>query len=163
VTEQDKPEPADEYGRSKLAGEISYFPHLTIRCSFIGYPDPGERGLLAWFWNCPSPVPGYTKVLWNGLTTVALAHWIMTEGLTSFGLRHIHNPEIHNKRNILTLANKVWELGKDIIDVPEPQMSRVLVSDFKNTQVTKPLVDQMFEMKELGKKLWNFQSQLLYQ
>ena len=59
--EIDQVSPSDSYGLSKALGEITEFPHLTIRTSFVGLPDPKGRGLLAWAAN-EKVVTGYGKV-----------------------------------------------------------------------------------------------------
>jgi dTDP-4-dehydrorhamnose reductase len=67
----------DVYGRSKALGEIDYKNHLTIRTSIIG-PElrhPGS-GLFDWIMRQSGEVPGYSRVYWNGITTVDLARAI---------------------------------------------------------------------------------------
>ena len=43
------PDPVDLYGRSKLLGEVTHPPHLTIRTSMIGRELGTATGLLEWF------------------------------------------------------------------------------------------------------------------
>ena len=56
--------PTDSYGRSKAHGELTEWPHVTVRGSFIGF----EGGLLRWFLDQPkgATVPGYTDHGWSG-------------------------------------------------------------------------------------------------
>ncbi len=49
-SESDDPDPVDLYGRSKLLGEVSETPHLTVRSSIIGRELGGSTsGLIEWF------------------------------------------------------------------------------------------------------------------
>ncbi len=64
------PDPLDLYGRSKLLGEVTNGPHLTVRTSFIGF---GPRGLLSWLLKQQGGVPGYSHAFWNGLPVAAVA------------------------------------------------------------------------------------------
>ena len=47
--EDDPPDPVDLYGRSKLLGEVTRAPHLTLRTSIIGWQLTGAQGLAEWF------------------------------------------------------------------------------------------------------------------
>ena len=47
--ETDLPDAIDGYGRSKLLGEISYRPHLTLRTSIIGHELNKSLSLVDWF------------------------------------------------------------------------------------------------------------------
>jgi dTDP-4-dehydrorhamnose reductase len=67
----------DMYGRSKALGEIDSQDHLTIRTSIIGpeLKHPGS-GLFDWIMRQSGEVPGFSRVFWNGITTVDLARAI---------------------------------------------------------------------------------------
>ena len=58
------PTPTDWYGRSKVHGEMSLPPHVTVRGSFIGF----EGGLLRWLLDQPpnAVVDGYEDHVWTG-------------------------------------------------------------------------------------------------
>lgn len=77
----------DDYGRSKLAGEVYRAPHLTVRTSFIGW---GPRGLLADLQGA-RPVRASNRLLWSGHTvdTVADVLVMLAERETVIGLLHI--------------------------------------------------------------------------
>lgn len=79
------------YDRSKSLGEIINDKDLTFRMSIIG-PDmsPKGVGLFNWFYAQTGAISGYTKALWNGITTIELARGIqsaITQNLT--GLYHL--------------------------------------------------------------------------
>lgn len=72
--ESDNPDPVDLYGRSKLLGEVSRAPALTLRTSFIGH-EPGTRtSLLEWFLSRTSVVSGFTEAIYSGLTAIEFSH-----------------------------------------------------------------------------------------
>lgn len=130
-TETDIPNPRDMYGMSKFLGEITDYPHLTVRTSFIGYPDPKGRGLLAWFKDAPNPVPGYMQTWWNGITTVALAMLLMETLIPRLatGLVHVYNEHTICKGELLQIVNRVYDWHKEIIPTDEPRAFTTLLSD----------------------------------
>jgi dTDP-4-dehydrorhamnose reductase len=68
------PDPVDLYGLSKLLGEITTTPHLTLRTSLIGPQLGGREGLFAWFVaQRGRTVQGYANAVFSGLTTFAFA------------------------------------------------------------------------------------------
>ena len=79
-SEADTPQPADFYGRTKLAGEPRSSHALTLRCSIIG-PDPIKKnGLFEWVAGQPlsATIQGYADQLWNGVTTLQFANLCAT-------------------------------------------------------------------------------------
>lgn len=74
-SENDIPDPDDLYGRTKLLGEVSRPPHLTIRSSIIGRELSTRLGLVEWFLgHAPkSKVRGFTKAIYTGFTTAVMA------------------------------------------------------------------------------------------
>ncbi len=62
------------YDRSKALGEIVNNKDLTFRMSIIG-PDMQENGvgLFNWFYAQSGEIFGFTKAVWNGITTIELA------------------------------------------------------------------------------------------
>ncbi|MBW7474531.1 SDR family oxidoreductase [Paenibacillus oenotherae] len=62
------------YARTKALGEVRDPRHLTIRTSIIG-PEIRSNGigLLQWFLRQEGEVSGYSRVMWNGVTTLELA------------------------------------------------------------------------------------------
>jgi dTDP-4-dehydrorhamnose reductase len=71
--ETDIPDPPDLYGRSKLLGEVTSAPALTLRTSIIGHELHSNRSLVDWFLAQSGVVNGYTKALYSGITTVEFA------------------------------------------------------------------------------------------
>ncbi len=101
--------PADAYGRSKLNGEVTIPPHLTVRVSFVGL---GGRGLLRWLLDHPQGaiVQGYVNWFWNGWTVGAVAAQLISLALEPriTGLLHLPGPEVLTKSALLGMvANRL--------------------------------------------------------
>jgi len=77
--ESDPPDPRDLYGRAKLLGEVDEEGCLTLRTSIVGRELRGGRGLLEWFLSHAEAerVHGYTRAVFSGLTTRALAERVV--------------------------------------------------------------------------------------
>lgn len=151
--EESIPNPPDIYGLSKYLGEVAE-PHLTVRTSFIGLPDAGTRGLLAWAQKHDVLV-GYDRVYWNGLTTLELGKIIfkklIPEGTT--GLVHLYGERV-TKYELLLKAAEVFGWNKTIIresDVDNIETKhagdRTLASLYPQYQTDKSLIQQLYEMK----------------
>ncbi len=98
--------PEDLYGLAKLAGEVAWPPHLTIRCSFIGL---GSRGLLSWLLRHPrgAYVNGYSTWTWNGFYVQTLARLIVKFALApeEIGLMHLHSADVITKYHLLKMIS----------------------------------------------------------
>ncbi|MDG4809020.1 SDR family oxidoreductase [Micromonospora sp. WMMD1120] len=108
--ESDLPDPPDLYGRSKLLGETTMAPALTLRTSIIGHELTTNRSLLDWFLSQQGPVGGYTRAIYSGVTTVEFARLLREvvlprEDLT--GLYHLATEPI-SKYDLLHLVADVY-------------------------------------------------------
>lgn len=74
--ETDVPDPIDLYGRSKLLGEVSEAPGLTLRTSIIGLELSRHAGLIEWFLAQRGIIRGFRRAIYTGLTTIELARVI---------------------------------------------------------------------------------------
>lgn len=160
-TEEDRSTANDNYGFTKFQGEVIRSPHLTVRTSFIGYPDIKGRGLLHWFHhNTETAINGYRKVLWNGFCVSTLAHLLV--GLAygrQTGLMHLFGETI-SKYELLLMVQYVYGHTWDkpyVLPVDEPVINRTL-STVRNDR-PKPvesLMHQLYEMRdhEEGFKRW---------
>ena len=74
--EDDRPDPADLYGRSKLAGEPEGEGVLTLRTSMLGRELDRASGLLEWFLAVRGEARGYPRAVFTGPTTPVLARLI---------------------------------------------------------------------------------------
>jgi len=76
-SEDDVPDPVDLYGRSKLLGEVDGPGCLTLRTSIIGRELSGGASLLEWFRRQRGrDARGYTRAIYSGLTTRAMAELV---------------------------------------------------------------------------------------
>jgi dTDP-4-dehydrorhamnose reductase len=104
-SEDDLPDPVDLYGRSKLLGEPSAAPALTLRTSMIGPELARKSSLYEWFLAQHGPVKGYRKAVFSGFTTHELAR-VIARVIERFpeasGLFHLAAPRI-DKYALLTL------------------------------------------------------------
>lgn len=152
--ESDFVSPIDIYGMSKVLGEVTDFPHLTIRSSFIGYPDYKGRGLLAWAANS-TRIIGYDQFMWNGITALELARLIMEKIVPDplrTGILHIHG-ETLSKYDVLTQAKQVFGWGVEILKESEvahtPHSYDKTLKTEKGIISPKTLITQLEEMKAL--------------
>ena len=74
--EKDVPDPEDLYGRTKLLGELSEAPALTLRTSIIGLEIGRRQGLVEWFLASRGTVKGFRRALYSGLTTQEMSRVI---------------------------------------------------------------------------------------
>lgn len=121
--ESDAPDAEDLYGRSKLLGEVSAAPTVTLRTSIIGPELGSSHGLVEWFLAQPGPVRGFTRAVFSGLPTVELARAIHDfvlprPGLA--GLYHVSAASI-NKFELLKLVAQVY--GKTIAIEPDDKLA----------------------------------------
>lgn len=112
------------YDRSKALGEIINDKDLTFRMSIIG-PDMQEDGvgLFNWFYAQSGEVFGYTKAVWNGITTIELAKAIkvaIEKNLT--GLYQLVPSGNITKYNLLQLFKKEFNRN-DITISPKEEVA----------------------------------------
>ena len=141
-SETDNPDPVDLYGRSKLLGEVTGPGVLTVRTSMIGRELRGDAGLLEWFLSRRSGVVnGFTRAVFSGLTTTALARVlreVVSDQPALEGLVHVASEPI-TKFDLLTRINDAMSLGAEILPVDEPAIDRSLDgSRFAETTGIRP-------------------------
>jgi len=106
----------DLYGRSKLLGEIHDSSNIvTIRTSIIGHEFGQGNSLVNWFLSQNNEINGYTKAIFSGFPTNALAEIIRDNFIIKpnlHGLFHVSSESI-SKYDLLKLIAKTY--GKKII------------------------------------------------
>jgi dTDP-4-dehydrorhamnose reductase len=148
--ENDESDVNDDYGMSKYLGENK---DLTIiRTSIIGEEIYNKLSLLEWVKsNKGKEINGYTNHLWNGVTCLELAKLMKTmieENNFWKGVRHIHSPNYVSKYDLVSMINKIYDLGIKInLDNTSKKCFRNLTSVYDNP-ITIELYDQIKEMKE---------------
>lgn len=147
------PDPDTTYGFSKYLGEITEFPHLTVRTSFIGFPDVKGRGLLAWAAQ-QKVITGYDKVLWNGLTVNELVK-VLIETVIPMELSNVIHlyGETVSKYDILKEFKFLYGFDYQLIKESEVEENthvsdKTLTSMLPEIQTTKTFKEMMQEMKD---------------
>lgn len=108
--EDDVPDAGDLYGRSKLLGEVNDSQAVTLRTSIIGPELSSSRGLLGWFLAQRTPIRGFRRAVFSGLTTLELArvmHDFVIPQANLHGIFHVSSAPI-NKYELLRLIAKVY-------------------------------------------------------
>lgn len=116
-TEDDVPDPTDLYGRSKCVGEVAGSNCLTLRTSIIGRELGSRNGLVEWFLgHREGVVPGYTRAIYTGLTTIALSR-VIGDVLERYpaleGLYHVSSGPI-SKYDLLCLVREAFGVRVEI-------------------------------------------------
>ncbi|MBI3491823.1 MAG: sugar nucleotide-binding protein [Acidobacteria bacterium] len=125
-SELDAPDPIDEYGQSKLGGELRA-PHLTLRTSFFGRNRRGA-GLIDWLVAQHGVVPGYVDYRFSGVAVAILADLIaraIEAGLA--GLYHVGGDPI-NKFDLLRAAAARLQLDVEVAKTSHGAVDRTLES-----------------------------------
>lgn len=152
-SEDDYFDAEDLYGLSKNAGENK--DCMTLRTSIIGEENNQSRSLLEWARSqAGKEVNGFTNHFWNGVTTLYLAEiieTILTQGLFSKGLFHIHSPNTVDKYQLLQIFDRAYNLNLKINPaLAKEAVDRSLSSRYELTKnvAVKTIEQQVNEMQE---------------
>lgn len=155
--EMDIPNPPDFYGISKYLGEITDFPHLTVRTSFVGLPDVAGRGLLGWA-SKQDHIVGYDMLKWNGVTASEFARVLFEEIIPRklSNIVHVCGIETLNKYDMLVQAKEVFGWTADIVKesavVEEKDLhvgNMTLTTELPELRVKKAFKTMLTEMRDL--------------
>lgn len=157
-TESDSPDPVDLYGRSKLLGEISTPPALTLRTSFIG-PELGTTlSLVDWFLSQRGVVNGFTRAIYSGLTSMEFARMLATVVIPRddlVGLYHVASAPIP-KFDLLALIATTYEWPGSLVPAAEFACDRSMLAErfFAATGYRPPpwseMIQQMHDARKSG-------------
>lgn len=150
---------ADEsgiYGVSKFLGEVRELPNITIRTSIIGHEFGSNRNLLNWFLNNEEKeINGFSKVYWNGISTLVAAKVIFK--IINDKIK-FNKPIIQlasntvSKYELLNIFKKVYQKEIVINEISNPVINKTLIpsteQDIFFKDIIKSLDDQIFELKE---------------
>jgi dTDP-4-dehydrorhamnose reductase len=145
--EDDPADAEDLYGRTKLLGEVSEEPCLTLRTSIIGPELSRKSGLLEWFMaQRGGTVRGFTRAIFSGFTTAELSRVIerLLEEPHASGLYHVSSAPI-SKYDLLVRINAALGIGVAIGADDSFACDRSLDSErFRSTfGYTPPAWDEM--------------------
>jgi dTDP-4-dehydrorhamnose reductase len=160
-TEEDTPDARDLYGLTKYLGEVSAPRSLTLRTSIIGWELERSTGLLEWFAaQDGGRVNGFTRAIFSGLTTRALARVIgrlITEHPEISGLYHVSSEPI-NKYDLLQALRGVLALDVEIAPIDAPVINRALDSERLRhlTGLTVPSWEEMLAEYTRGRTHSNY-------
>lgn len=121
--ESDQSDAKDLYGRSKFLGEVAYPHAVTLRTSIIGHELQSAHGLVGWFLSQQGHCKGYTRAIFSGLPTVALAQIVRDVVIPRadlFGVYHVAAQPI-SKYDLLKLIAEIY--GKSIDIVPDDKLA----------------------------------------
>jgi dTDP-4-dehydrorhamnose reductase len=101
--EDDRPDPVDIYGHSKLLGEVVQPGVMTLRTSIIGRSLHRNTSLIDWFLQQSGRIKGYRNAIFSGFTTKELSRVIemlLERHAAASGLYHLSSNPI-SKYNLL--------------------------------------------------------------
>lgn len=151
--EYDQATESNYYGRTKALGEINNNKDLTIRTSIIG-PELKKdgTGLFNWVINQEGIINGFTKVFWNGVTTLELAKQIeiiLRKKYELNGIYHLVTPKEINKYNLLKTIQDVFDLDKiQINKCDSPKVNKVLINN-RTEEYCPKVPNYDIQLKEL--------------
>ncbi len=156
--EEDVPDAADLYGRSKLLGEVATEGAITLRTSIIGPEIETEHGLLQWFMSQKGPVSGYRKAVFSGMPTIELGRVIYERVLPNRGLSglfHVAAAPI-DKYSLLHLINGEYGRRREIRPHDDVRIDRSLDASCFNAATGYHPPDWPTLIKNM--KAWDFRN-----
>ena len=141
-SENDTPNAADLYGKSKDLGEVISGNAITLRTSIIGRELQSSHSLVEWFLsNRKGAVKGFVNAIYSGFPTIVLAD-IIKSLIFDFpeirGLYHVSSDPI-NKFDLLSLLNETYQTNITIESDEEFKIDRSLDSSrFRGLTGWKP-------------------------
>lgn len=123
--EDDRPDPADDYGRSKLDGELAA-PHLTVRTSFYGR-SPRGTGLVEWLVSRRGQaVDGFADYRFTGLAAAILAEMVAVAiDRALCGVYHVGGDPV-TKFDLLCAASRRLDLDVTVRPLSPGAIDRTL-------------------------------------
>lgn len=89
--EDDAPDAADIYGKSKHLGEVDDAHAITLRTSTIGHELQSAYGLLEWFLSQQGSCKGYSRAIFSGLPNVVFAQVVRDVVIPRPGLSGLYH------------------------------------------------------------------------
>ena len=148
--EHTPPTPDDIYARSKLAGEVTYGNHVTLRCSFVGlhpnWPRPGLISDLSF-----GKVKASRNLLWSGHTARGVAQALvqLVRRPDIKGLIHLPGEHTNRYELVMALCERFGFSKDNVIDDPTYLADRRLGSvrwEEMGLQLLPPLKEQLVRL-----------------
>ncbi len=141
----DRPDPTDLYGRTKLAGEVEASHVLNVRGSFIG----PEGGFLKWLLAAKGDVEAWEYARWNGTTANILAANLveLVEGERT-GVVHLSSSESVTKAWMVKMFASVLGLPVKVRLKQLPFIDRYLYPDISLPDTKETLQAYAKELKK---------------
>lgn len=142
--ENDDKDSGSVYGQTKALGEVDRPGHLTIRTSIIGPELKQGIGLFQWLMTQEKQVYGYTRTMWNGVTTLELAQFISnTIDEPRDGLYHLTSEEPISKYTLLKQINEIFNKNLLILKDEEIKLDRTLINTRKDIRYNNKSIRRM--------------------
>ena len=131
-SENNVPNSVDLYGKTKALGELNLSDAVTIRTSYIGHEIKSAHGLLEWFLSQYKQVFGFSKAMYNGLTTLELSKIIYENFLKVKHLSGLYNVSSKpvSKHDLLCIINKIYKKSININKKNNVLIDRTLNSSY---------------------------------
>jgi dTDP-4-dehydrorhamnose reductase len=149
-SEEDRPDPVDFYGQTKLLGESDKC--AVIRVCPIGEEGETRRSLFEWVKSCKDKkVEGFVNHFWNGLTGLQLAKVIgklISDQIYWHGVKHIHSPDSMSKAALVNEISKIYDLNISITEVEAPETIDKTLRSVSKIGLEIPIIkEQLIELK----------------
>lgn len=157
--DSETPDADDIYGISKILSEN--IDAIIFRTSIIGHSVDRKGGLLDWFlFSKERKVKGYSKVFWNGITTLTLAKiiekTIVSNILPNKPVVQISSNKVINKYELLSLLGQVYEKNTLITKAIDMKENKTLypssVQSEYYEEYIKPIPEQIMALKSFYEK-----------
>jgi dTDP-4-dehydrorhamnose reductase len=129
--ESDPSDAKDLYGKSKFLGEVAYPQTITLRTSIIGHELQSAHGLVDWFLSQQGSCNGFTRAIFSGLPTVALAQIVRDVVIPRTDLSGVYHVAAQpiSKYNLLKLIAEVYGKKIEIMSSERLVIDRSLNAD----------------------------------
>jgi dTDP-4-dehydrorhamnose reductase len=152
VNESNRPLPTEDYGTSKLLGELRDVHTITIRTSLLGLDPLKHTGLLeSILMKRKQKIDGYINQKWSGCTTLQLAqfiNWLINDNNFQ-NIREktplLHFAPIHdtNKYTILKTFFRITNTNSHVVESNANPITRILVSQYIDNEFLSNYIDDL--------------------
>ncbi len=159
-TEEDIPTARDTYGLSKLMGEIDYPNSITIRTSIIGHELSNHKSLIDWFLTQENECKGFTKAIYSGFPTIAVARILENNVFTKLINNHANGiyqmaTDPISKYDLLNIVAKIYNKDIKINKEKDFQTDKSLIATRFNKDFSYIPEDWEFLIKEMHESYIN--------